>query len=82
MAQNSVFGLELPELIQQLLKLDDQSRRTIGEALLESVPDADDGDPLTDAQKAELARRLADEDANPDDESPWEDVKARLLAGL
>lgn len=34
--------------------------------------------PLTDAQRAELEDRLADPDANPEDGSSWEDVRARV----
>jgi len=34
--------------------------------------------PLTDAQRAELDRRLADHEANPDDVVSWEDVKSSL----
>jgi putative addiction module component (TIGR02574 family) len=34
---------------------------------------------LTDAQKHELDRRIADMDANPDDEVPWEPVYAESL---
>ncbi len=34
--------------------------------------------PLTDEQRAELDRRLADHQANPDDVVPWEDVKSSL----
>jgi len=33
---------------------------------------------LTDAQRKELERRVAEDDANPDDVIPWEQVKARL----
>jgi putative addiction module component (TIGR02574 family) len=38
--------------------------------------------PLSDAQRAELERRIADEDANPDDVTPWEEVKAEALTRL
>ena len=34
---------------------------------------------LTEAQKAELDRRLAAHRASPDNSSPWESVKKRLL---
>ncbi|MGZ8217753.1 addiction module protein [Methylomagnum sp.] len=37
---------------------------------------------LPDSQKAELDRRLADCDANPDDGIPWDEVKAAALANL
>jgi putative addiction module component (TIGR02574 family) len=36
--------------------------------------------PLTDAQRAELDRRVADDDAYPDDVAPWAEVKAALRA--
>lgn len=34
--------------------------------------------PVTDAEKALLDARLADMESNPDDQSPWSDVKGRL----
>ena len=36
--------------------------------------------PLTDPQRKELERRLADSIARPDAVTPWEEVKARALA--
>lgn len=38
--------------------------------------------PLTEAQRAELTKRIAEDDAIPDDTVPWEDVKAATLARL
>lgn len=35
---------------------------------------------LTDEQLQELQRRLADDDANPDDVIPWEQVREEALA--
>ena len=37
---------------------------------------------LTDAQRRELERRVAEDDASPDDVVPWEQVKAQALARL
>jgi len=34
--------------------------------------------PLSEAQHAELARRIADADAHPDDRIPWEQVREEL----
>ena len=34
--------------------------------------------PVTDAERALLDARIADMDENPDDQSPWSEVKARL----
>lgn len=38
--------------------------------------------PLTDAQREELDRRIADDDAFPDDVIPWAEVKAAAKARL
>jgi putative addiction module component (TIGR02574 family) len=38
--------------------------------------------PLTDAQRAELQRRIEEDDAHPDDVTPWEQVKASTLSRL
>ena len=38
--------------------------------------------PLTDAQRAELDRRVADDDAFPADVVPWDEVKASVRARL
>ena len=38
--------------------------------------------PLTDAQRAELDRRLAEHEANPDDVVLWEVVKASIAPRL
>jgi len=38
--------------------------------------------PLTDPQRAELQKRIEEDDANPDDVTLWEQVKASTLAHL
>jgi putative addiction module component (TIGR02574 family) len=38
--------------------------------------------PLTEAQRAELDRRVADDEAFPDDVIPWEDIKTSMRARL
>jgi putative addiction module component (TIGR02574 family) len=37
---------------------------------------------LTEAQRQELERRVAEDDANPDDVVPWERIKAQALSRL
>ena len=55
-------------------------------ALVEEIWDSIVADtaalPLTEPQRAELERRIADDDANPDDVTPWEEVKASTLSRL
>lgn len=38
--------------------------------------------PLTDAQRAEIQNRIDEDDANPNDVRPWEQIKASTLARL
>jgi len=38
--------------------------------------------PLSDKQRTELERRLAEDDANPDNVEPWENVKAKAVERL
>jgi putative addiction module component (TIGR02574 family) len=37
---------------------------------------------LTEAQREELERRVAEDDAHPDDVVPWEHVKAQTISRL
>ncbi|MFM9971534.1 MAG: addiction module protein [Burkholderiales bacterium] len=38
--------------------------------------------PLTEQQRAELDRRVAEDDAFPDDVTPWDEIKASARARL
>jgi putative addiction module component (TIGR02574 family) len=38
--------------------------------------------PLTDAQRVELQNRIEEDDANPDEVTSWEHVKASTVAAL
>ena len=38
--------------------------------------------PLSEQQRLELERRLAEDDANPDDCIPWEEVKTKAIERL
>jgi putative addiction module component (TIGR02574 family) len=67
-------------ILQEALRLDGDQRTLLAGRILESV--ADDGPPLSAAQRAELDRRLADFRKNPDQGSPWEVVRERLRAGI
>ncbi len=40
------------------------------------------GFPLTEQQRAELDRRVAEDDAAPDDVVPWDEIKASARARL
>lgn len=64
----------------------DQLPRDVRVALVHEICDSIAAEtavmPLSDAQRAELDRRIADDDANPDDVVSWDEVKAKALARL
>jgi putative addiction module component (TIGR02574 family) len=55
-------------------------RIALAEEIWASVERDIDQSPLTDTQRRELERRLADSIARPDAVTPWEEIKARALA--
>jgi len=64
-------------------KLSPLERIALANALWDSVSPEDMPIPnLTDEQQRMLAERIADDDANPDDVIPWEQVKAELQSRL
>ena len=60
-------------------RLSVEERLALVEELWDSIAEAT---PLTDAHRAELDRRLAEHEANPDDVVPWETIKASITARL
>lgn len=57
-----------------------QDRIALATAIWDSIADEPHSPLLTEAQRLELERRLADHAANPDDVVPWTQVKAEALA--
>jgi putative addiction module component (TIGR02574 family) len=63
-------------LLAEALKLSPSDRLHLIEALWDTLPEEDI--PVTPEERALLDARLADLEANPGDQSPWSEVKARL----
>lgn len=61
-------------------QLSADDRLSLAEAIWESVAREIEQAPLTERQRIELERRLADSIARPDAVTPWEVIKARALA--
>jgi putative addiction module component (TIGR02574 family) len=59
-----------------------EDRLALMHEIWESISAEPDRVHLSDAQRRELERRLAEHEANPDDVVPWEQVKAEALARL
>lgn len=68
----------LQELGIDQLSTDD--RLLLAEAIWDSVVRELEQTPLSEGQRVELERRLADSIARPDAVTPWEVIKARALA--
>jgi putative addiction module component (TIGR02574 family) len=61
-------------------RLSVEDRIALAQALWDSVAQEVEQAPLTEGQRKELERRLADSIARPDAVTPWEEIKARALA--
>jgi putative addiction module component (TIGR02574 family) len=61
-------------------RLTPEDRLAVAEAIWDSVARETEAAPVSAAQHAELAHRLADSIARPEAVTPWEVIKARALA--
>ena len=70
-----------PISLDELLKLPPADRVEIALALWDSLDDTEVDAllPLTEEQKAELDRRTAEHERDPDSAVPWEHVRRELL---
>ena len=59
-----------------------EERLNLVEEIWDSIAADSAAVPLTDAQREEIDRRIADHEANPDDVVPWEEVKASISERL
>lgn len=70
------------QLLQHASVLDIDEQIELVEAIWDGIVSRGAVPSLTEAQKAELDRRLADHLANPDDVLSWSDVKAAALSKI
>ena len=59
-----------------------EQRLALVEELWDSIAESGADVPVSEAQRAELDRRLAEHEAQPDDVVSWEDVKASIVPRL
>jgi putative addiction module component (TIGR02574 family) len=65
--------------IADVAELSVAERIQLAEDIWDTIPEASEAPKLTEAQRAELDRRLEAHRKNPEAGSPWEEVKARIL---
>jgi putative addiction module component (TIGR02574 family) len=63
-------------LIEKIVNLKPADRLELIGVVWDSL--SPDDLPMTDSERALLDARLADMESNPDDQSPWPEVKTRL----
>ena len=59
-----------------------EERLALVEEIWNSIATDSAAVPLTEAQRAELQKRIEEDDAHPDDLTSWEQVKASTLSRL
>jgi len=59
-----------------------EERLTLVEELWDSIATDSSAVPLTEAQRAELDRRIAEHEATPDDVVPWDEIKTSITERL
>ena len=64
--------------LDELLKLSVTERIQLAEDLWDSIASEPEALPLTDAQRAEIERRLAEHDRAPESAILWEEARTRL----
>lgn len=67
------------QFLDQARKLSVDEQIELVEALWDDIVERNAVPPLTAAQTAELDRRIADHEANPDDVVSWEELKAEAV---
>jgi putative addiction module component (TIGR02574 family) len=72
--------MDVAAILAEAESLSVEDRLQLVEAIWDSIADDAEQIPVTDAQRQELERRLADDLANPDDVISWDEVEAQALA--
>ena len=72
--------MDIAATLAEIKSLSIDERIALVEAIWDSISAESENLPLTEAQRLALERRLADDDANPDDVVSWDVVRAEALA--
>jgi putative addiction module component (TIGR02574 family) len=70
--------MDISEIANQIKSLSIEERIRIVQEILESIALEQAIPDLTEAQKRELDRRIADYETNPDNVMTWEEIKASI----
>lgn len=70
--------MDITATLKQIIALNVEDRILLVQAIWDSIAAEQAYPELTDAQKQELDRRIADTEANPDNVTTWEEIKASI----
>jgi putative addiction module component (TIGR02574 family) len=70
--------MDITATLDQIKTLDLNDLIQLVQAIWDSIADETDYPELTDADKQELDRRIAEHDADPDNVLTWEELKASI----
>ena len=73
--------MDLPATLSQIAALSVEERIRLVQAIWDTIAAEQAHPDLTEAQKKELDRRIADLDANPGNILTWEEIKTRVRGG-
>jgi len=65
--------------LEEILSLDVEDRLRIVQIIWDSIAASPATVPITAAERAELDRRIAEDDADPDDVVSWQEAEALIL---
>ena len=68
----------LSTLLHEILRLSTAEKLALVEQIWDSIPEDDEALAPTPEQRADLERRLAEANADPDGGIPWEEVRDRI----
>ena len=74
----SNVNMDTTAILTEIGKLPVEDQIVLVQRVWDAIADSDTPLDLTDTQKAEISRRSAELDANPDLAIPWDDVKRSL----
>lgn len=74
--------MEMAAILREVDSWPPEDRIRLVQEVWDRLVDRGDEPGLTEELKAELDRRLADDEAAPDDVVPWEQAKAEALARI
>lgn len=73
--------MDLSPILEQIRAMTNDERIELVQAIWDTIAADEIAPGLTEDQKQELDRRIADLDANPGNVLTWEEIKARVRGG-